>query len=314
MGKSVLFIFLFFSYCCASAQTSSYHPFPDSNAVWREFLTATDGGFGFYQWEEEKFIDGDTVLGGFTYHKIYESGLHMHCYLPCFTSDTLYYYYHQYKGAIRQDTAKRIYTYDINLFQDTLLYDFNLQQGDTIPDSYNHMPASSNPIIVSGIDSVYDGTGYRKKFILSTAGGWPAELIEGIGSTSGLFVELDAYLYEHGGVLRCFIQDDTIRYSDSSQFSCDIIDGLNNLRDEKISVTLSPNPFHDQAKLEFQNAQLYGKEARLRIFNSMGMLVREEITSGDSYILNRDELPEALYFYEMTSYTGLSTAGKFIIR
>ncbi|MCX6274520.1 MAG: GEVED domain-containing protein [Bacteroidetes bacterium] len=84
-------------------------------------------------------------------------------------------------------------------------------------------------------------------------------------------------------------------------------------------ICISPNPFHSYARLQFSvpssgptksEANIYS----LKIFNSVGVFVREEvIASESSYILNRNLLSQGLYFFELSSEHGLHARGKFVI-
>jgi hypothetical protein len=298
----------------SSAQSNLYHPFPDSNSVWRETLTATDGSFGINNWEEEKFIDGDTLLAGMIYHKIYETGLFSHCTIPCFTPDTINYYYHNFVGTIRADANKMIYMYDWSHQRDTVLYDFNLNIGDTIHDSYLHQHDSAYPVTVLSIDSIFDGINFRKRFNLSGPGNALVEnvLIEGIGTTSGLFVPLSAHTFEMGGTLHCFIQNDTIRYTDSSASACVLIDAIDDQTKSISAVSIFPNPFHNDASVSI-NGFIAEKNSTLTIFNSLGEVVWTEIISQFPFNIERGELKDGLYFYTVNTSSGTVGTGKFIL-
>lgn len=72
-------------------------------------------------------------------------------------------------GLIRNDTStKKVYT----IGPDSLLYDFSLNVGDSVKLKY----CSSGKVITT-IDSVLVGTGYRKRFIFYNGN----QMIEGIG-------------------------------------------------------------------------------------------------------------------------------------
>jgi hypothetical protein len=290
-----LLIFLFFTSLNGFSQVNFYHPFPDSNAIWREWRSAADGIFGHYEWEEEKFINGDTTIGSLTYHKIYESGLFSH-YIS-FNLDTSYYYQDEYIGALREDSNKRIYAFMNFSNQDTLLYDFNLQVGDTIQHGINH--ENPDTIIVSSIDSLFDGTGYRKYFHLSNASS-PGitnlpSIIEGIGSTKGLFSDFEPELFEMGSILHCCTQNNIIEFTDSSIYACSIINNIN--RPEHCTgVKIFFDPISSNSIINFDNA-LLNQEFEIRIFNSLGMLLKtEKELAVENLKINTDGLKCGTYF------------------
>jgi hypothetical protein len=78
--------------------------------------------------------------------------------------------------------------------------------------------------------------------------------------------------------------------------------------------TLSPNPFHSIATLNV-NSQFIMRDAQLKIYNSLGVLVRtEKISNPDSYILHRNGLSDGLYFYKVqTPGSELIGSGKFVV-
>jgi len=77
-------------------------------------------------------------------------------------------------------------------------------------------------------------------------------------------------------------------------------------------IKLFPNPFHISTML---TSEIRFHEALLKIYNSLGILVRtEKNLEGGSYILHRQTLPEGLYFFELISTESqFYSAGKFII-
>ncbi|CAN5634191.1 hypothetical protein BH11BAC1_BH11BAC1_19310 [soil metagenome] len=88
-------------------------------------------------------------------------------------------------------------------------------------------------------------------------------------------------------------------------------------------ITIVPNPFHETASLnlEFNPNSYRDHKASLinigiKIYNVMGELVRsEEISSINSFVLQRAGLNDGLYFYELrTNNYKLIGTGKFVIQ
>src|SRR5436189_2605914 len=100
MKKLIILILIFVSNS-SKAQTSVYHPFPDSNAIWNIHYFEP---CGFYFDQQEKLysylIQGDTSISGNTYHKIYVPAVVMLASGGCGTSGILPGYY---AGAFRQE-------------------------------------------------------------------------------------------------------------------------------------------------------------------------------------------------------------------
>ncbi|MCD4747660.1 MAG: hypothetical protein K8R58_15300, partial [Bacteroidales bacterium] len=152
---SVIYLFIFYS---AEAQTNVYHPFPDSNVVWVGTswynYPPTDVIYNDYN----LYISGDTIIGSNIYHKLYQNG-----YIWATCPPPGYYYFGQYFGAFRQDSAnKKVYFFENG--NDTLAYDFNLNIGDTLPVTCLNV---LNNNYVQSIDSVLVGSQYHKRFWIS---------------------------------------------------------------------------------------------------------------------------------------------------
>ena len=81
------------------------------------------------------------------------------------------------------------------------------------------------------------------------------------------------------------------------------------------SITISPNPFHTTARFEINKSEFIIKNCDLKIYNTLGVLVRQEkISNLNSFILHRNDLHDGLYLYELrTSDSSPIGTGKFII-
>src|ERR1035437_5061123 len=165
MRHLLLGMTVFLTLTVAQGQTDVYHPFPDSNAFWNQHsyslnfnhTCSTDDYYAL-------FINGDTIIGTNTYHKIYRQGYTVYaCWNPPTTPVYSYYSAH-YDCAIRQDSLQKKVFHYYNYYpsKDTILYDFNLNVGDTVPLTY----AGSYFETVSKVDSALVGTKYHKKFTL----------------------------------------------------------------------------------------------------------------------------------------------------
>jgi hypothetical protein len=189
----------------------NYIPYPESNVRWKVVHYAPAPQY--YTKHYDYFPGGDTIIHDTSYIK-----LMMH-YIGVFCSqDTSENYY---VGSYRNDIPnKRVYFRPYALLQEEqLLYDFSLEVGDTVPLTYpNYLYPD---LIVSQIDTVVMEGVTRKRFTY-----WnppdPANLdfyvYEGIGADWG---PIEIYrLGENPYYLRCFHQNDTLRYIDPQDTSC----------------------------------------------------------------------------------------------
>lgn len=300
--KKVIFILitLVLTSIVGQAQTNVYHQFPDSNAQWSGFHWSRNGGSTITNDYYSLVISGDTTIGSFVYHKLYQSG-NINC-VPC--SPPGINYSNVYAGAFRQDIPnKKVYLYLGGT--DILAYDFNLNVGDTIKTCL-----TGGGVCINAIDSVLVGNKYHKAFNFncgSLVGN--DKLIEGIGSTFGLLQYVCPF--ESGSDLQCVRIETTTVWALSSQYNCDL--GLsipdNFIKTNK--VLISQNPFSNETTLTFKTVL---NKVNLIIYNSAGQVVKQiKNISGQSYILNRENLETGIYFLRVSENNDVLATEKFII-
>jgi hypothetical protein len=216
------------------AQTNVYHPFPDSNVVWVE---ATENGAHppciIYE-DYNLFFNGDTIIGSYTYKKLLKSG---HTYSNC--PPPGWYYYNQQCKFFRQDSSlKKVFLF-IN-GKDSLLYDFNLNVGDTLASSYINFFGLIN--VVEKVDSVLIGPSYHKRFWITESNqNNYASIIEGIGSTLGLFNPLDPQGYYPVTTNLLCVQINNKSVFPDSSYNCSLV-GIKEVEKNNLPFSISPNP------------------------------------------------------------------------
>lgn len=284
----------------ALAQTNVYHPFPDSNAQWNyhwhQYCFWNGFGDDYYSF----IISGDTIINALMYHKLNIFSV-ASVNPSCFSQVT-----RGYKGAFRQDTLlRKVFFIEQGASSEMLLYDFNMQVGDTVR-GYTQT-FSPYPDVVQSMDSVLVGSDYRKRWCINTC--YFIYFIEGVGSTYGLICPSSGCvtdLWEY--TLDCFSVSGQTLFPDTTVF-CNIIDVTKNIPVVKPSVTLFPNPFHTSATLQIRDL-----DCEIKIYNSMGALVQDEIITRSDYILNRKSFPDGIYFYQLTTPKNEPIgSGRFII-
>ncbi len=298
MKPGLLFFILVISKSCFS-QTNIYHPFPDSNAVWN----MNNGGCCYascppplndpyiIDYVFSRFLSGDTIINSLTFAKMYESGSsHEHCAISS-TVNNWIFFNNNYVGCIRQDTALRqVYMLHPGSGAECVLYDFNMNVGDTVPiDCF----ASNDCVVVSSIDSILIGGSYRRQFNLSGQTIYPYTIIEGIGSTAGHFEPYCAI--EFSGHLTCFSQNGQVLYPDSTT-SCNNYTSSGSVNDD-VQIAISPNPFHDQAIVQISKHSVF---ENLELFDVMGRKVRQIKISGQVISIERGNLKPGIYFLMLT--------------
>ncbi len=288
MNKLLLTSILFLAFLTSRSQTSVYHPFPDSDAVWNVQMNYFDfclsAAFSAYQ-DYSYIMPGDTIIGTETYHKLQIPAYENWHFNPCYSSSITP---GNYAGCIRQDTSvRKVYFIPPTDSIEQLLYDFSLQVGDTLRGylTPNDCQPGSDYQKVTGVDSIFIDSNYRK--IWDINGGY-RQIIEGIGTTRGLLEIACDYVGTPWFDLMCFKQNETTLYPSSS--SCDIITINSNLSIAE-PILIFPNPVHDFITINHPG--------QLEVYNSLGEKVYEAIVNLKPQTLN-PKLPAGIYFVNLT--------------
>lgn len=221
----------------ANSQANVYHPFAfDQHPEWRvDHHDPYYCGYGdcgvCYKFKYS--VNGDTVINSLHYYKIYFQN---------FTySDS------EYKGAVREDTLqKKIYVFYKDYSNEELLYDFDLQIGDTLSCNYGQGYG-----IVESIDSVLIAVTEHRR--INFVGGYFFQtfLIEGIGCNTGLFEAFGPNVgFETIDILRCFRLNNFLQFEDTA--SCTEYDNaLSTNQLDKAEGFYFPNPVDKTLTLHF---------------------------------------------------------------
>jgi len=209
--KKIYFSFLIFLSYCSFGQ--NYHKFPVSNAIWSELHTWDDG---FKNKHYQYGIFGDTIINTLLFHKLYIENNSVPDTIMTINNSSLI-------GAIREDSLKKIYFYNISCSSvptDSIykLYDFSLNVGDTIKFNNHTYSFPYSYFVVDSIASVMVDKQYRKQYFFSESDdSW----IEGIGSIRSLLSTITPYptcycVYE----MICYKNNDTIFYVNPNYNNC----------------------------------------------------------------------------------------------
>jgi hypothetical protein len=280
-----LFLFAFCAFMSFPVFAQKYVPFPKHGAVW--LASHSDESSGSHHHLKQ---EGDTIINGLTYtllsnmYAITKRDQYGHFYEE---------YYKGYHSAMREDSFKHVYFYDFTDKRDTLLYDFNLKVGDTLP-------AYTNPsqYQVLKIDSVLIGSVYRKRF--GIIGFWhdsiPIDaIIEGIGSTQGLTSTI-IFPFEAISRLECFSLNGKSVYPDTSYKTCEIIVSVNKEVKKDVKFTIFPNPTIGQFTIQTQSIF---SESDICVRDVLGRIVLQEKLQSPNQTFNIANQLKGLYFVEL---------------
>lgn len=217
MKTKLQFASVLFAICTlAQAQTSQleYRPFAVGEKVWETQIGPIKENLYCYQ------IDGDTILNGETWKKVYS-----YVAWPQFN--------YNYFAAVR-DVGNKVYAIAKGSSKPRLLYNFDLKVGNTVkcgieganfgclldagekPDTLFGFPFK-NSLRVEKIDTInssYTGMEYRRftlklvdKYDVRVDGIDDIVWIEGIGSGAGVFSPWQPLPRKGGFIQRCFVGD-----------------------------------------------------------------------------------------------------------
>src|ERR1035437_3621911 len=284
--RYILIVCLILMIKTSSGQTTIYHPFPDSNAYWSsgEFdCTICDGSdvtlYKFYEW-----IQGDTIINSYTYHKLYKYERISFNWMGNDTSNVFL----GYDGAIRQDTsAKKLYYIKAFDTSEVLQYNLNLSIGDTLTDRIG----GGNRVL--SIDSIFIRGNYRKRFLLTPDYiNNPLDtnyaIIEGIGSTQGPFIMSMTPNFESGRWLSCFSQNNLSYYPDAVSI-CQIFTGINEIVFNNPPIKIFPNPSSTTITISAKGINTY------ILSNTLGQVIKEGKLNGDETTIAVSALPNGIY-------------------
>ncbi len=316
---SLFFIIPFGLVIPCFGQFNTYHPFADSGASWREnnwwYVYCGIGvGYDGYSKEFAYSAKGDTVLNGKTYIKVNISGGFEYPSYNCPPSnDTAWQCYNFLSFLMRNDaSSKKVYALFPPYFgADTLLFDFSLGVGDTLPATYNNN--TNFGYYVSSIDSILIGGNYRKQYIISNGAD---SIIEGIGSSHGLIVYLGPP-DPSGSLLECYM-DSNLEFTYDANASCNMFYScpsalvVATIKVPDQSVSVYPNP--STGKFALQLSVVGNQASVVRVYNVLGEEVENEELKATSNEIDLSAQPNGVYLYRVISQSGsLIGEGKVVV-
>jgi hypothetical protein len=271
--------------------SQTYIPFPENVAVWDIYLRPSEPDL-----RETRFnrytMDGDTVIGGKTYNKIYCSS-YVYTYPPQKLTITKL----GYCFGIRQDIAtKRVYRTlsSNNTTIDTLLFDFNLQIGDTVTRTFTTRPSNANQVVTS-IDSItFSGKKYKRFHLKGTMS--DAALIEGVGSTNGL-IEYNEGSFEAANLLSAFCN------SEHSDCSTPLALNIQEADDDIYPISVFPNPASDYITIRFKNEV---NKYNIILTDVLGKEILQLNGNGKEVSLSRNQLKNGVYLLKVADETHIT--------
>jgi len=303
-----LFIFLLLGLSTQAQDEYEYTPFPDSNAIWSEYYEPPLGSGEDPYYHALALFNEDTVINSITYQKLFR------------LKDTvLNRDKAEYVGGIREDSAKRVYFKGtpidylmpddnvLNENDEVLLYDFSLEEGDTIKFGNE---TSFFLLTVENIDTLFVNGGARKRYYFSQ---YPwSSWIEGVGNIRGLlFTSGDLPTNGIYNTLICFKRDGKHEYFNDQFSGCFPGPLANAIGDvDEQSARVFPNPADES--VYFENP---GNVERLSIYSLDGkQLIQQPVSDRERISVSVAAYPPGIYFYKLIGSSGQTKTGKFIVK
>jgi len=286
--KTKSFILLAVCYFIASyhIKAQAYIPFVKEGKMWTEYWYEGDLP---YHGINSFIMQGDTIINSKAYKKVNGNS----------------YYEYNFVRYIFEDTLnKKVYYYDFTHQKDSLIYNFNLQVGDTFISMIEWYPTGYDTCksIVTGIDTEYFAGTNRLKINLGYLNRFDGTIIgtytwyEGIGCLYGVFENPHHYFTTGGNYseMLCYFEDSTLLYHNSNVL--DTCFGSTQIKE------LQPENLFNSY---FYNHVLYVKPAKpvsytLTVYDIFGRKVKELTAEGDLE-LNLSSLRNGLYIYSIES-------------
>jgi len=235
-------------------KAQQYTPFfsQDSTDQWLDFYSYTNSGNCFFEKSTSYYLDGDTVFSGQTYVQLHSITFWVWRYFMNPTCPTDTDHYLEFHGGLREANKQVFYTTGTG--PERLIYDFNLEVGDTVPDPSGYTsPSSYDWLVIQSIDSTLAFGSYRKRFIIYNG----QMIVEGIGSSRGLLYPIDLYVWDEYLSL-CYAEQGVPLYASSGQ-TCDfdLTSSINddNTLDNRVIVYPNPVASNSAFQMRFEQAE-----------------------------------------------------------
>lgn len=266
-----------------SSASSAQVEYLDATSRWSEtggYFSAPISGSLTYEY----FLNGDTLIGGTSYHKVQRTGVDSTFMMipePPYSQFAGVNSMDAYMGSIREDVSNSSwYVVFQGQYSEQLLYDFGLLIGDTISGTFGD--CSANPV-VSAIDQVMVNGLPRNRFHLNNS---PKYFVEGVGASSGLFGYLCKF-FESGNCLETYYLDQDSLIVDGCT---PVSTGIGSNENTKLDIHVFPNPTSERITITVADKTLYS----VQLMDAQGKVVLHSSGSGQQ-TLNVEHLANGPY-------------------
>jgi len=196
-------------------------------------------------------------------------------------------------GYIREDSTKKVFIYDEIENEDIVLYDFGLEEGDSIYDGqylFEHVDSVFYITLENSTDSSR----------VITFKYWHGAWIEGVGSTLGILEGINRMrITGRYSWLTCYFENDTLKYHEpefSTCFPSGFPDGINQLNSSQIEIKIS----NHESIINIDFSDFSTVNTTLVVYNINGSCAKEINLNGENSIsFSKTGFRPGIYFYQL---------------
>ncbi|MBN2175636.1 MAG: T9SS type A sorting domain-containing protein [Bacteroidales bacterium] len=295
--KLIIAILIFFEF--SGFSQSPYYPLIDTGKTWHVMEAFFPGPTLTYIYK----CDEDTVINNEIYKILYSS-------MEEFPASWIK------MGFLREDSSRKVFYSPLSSldFEPALVYDFNVEAGDTITiTSFFQSYPYEVEFVVTTVDSILINGDYRRRINLSCEYYGQNFWIEGIGSNNGL-LETGFYCYIVCPTIEllCVQKQGEILYQNEYFNDCYIVGIEENVASVQ-PFKVFPNPATHQVSIVAMNGHK-GKYI-FHLQNSIGQeIINIEMNDSETPVIDVSTLTAGIYFYTLGNDNKIEQSGKLLIR
>ena len=219
--------------------------------------------------------------------------------------------YSSYKEILYREENSRFYVIPQDSLNEILVYDFNLEVGDTFQVNWAWNLSESIDLIVQNVDYITTLDSVSRKRISLENGDYYGDWLEGIGSLDWVFLMPDYQGSVSGGYnFICHAKEEELIYPYwANEMDCGLTPIKNIEQKEEVYINTYPNPVINDINVEFNNIEV----ENLSIFDITGKLIfQKRINRYQNLIKLSCELNSGLYIIKLTGINGEIVSQKFV--
>lgn len=251
-------------------------------------------------------LEGDTLIQGLLYKKVYES------------YDSLNTIWEATDEYLREDDEKRVF-YKAGLAEDIPLYDFNLVVGDTFPGAMGTF--SDCYFVVRAIDTLVLLNGdQRKRWTVENPGIFNEQFpktsywIEGMGSSTGVIRHISegGYCTEHYPYFTlCYYEGGEVLYgTPASEQGCWLLTSAQDINGGSKEISVYPNP--TQKEVYVESLLLDNTIENVRLYSATGQVLSDYQIKAQSGVIDLNTYQPGVYYLLIEDSAGMLASKRLV--